>query len=537
LAEHQSEELARVRQDADATISALLADLATQKQSIDGEVARRLETVRREAQAEAASKAARELERLRQEAAEQSATAQQLAADLESQKQEIEKAMARRLEAATAKAHAEAAAKVGSELEKFRQEAAEQTAAAQRLGAELASQKSSLEGEFAKRLESARERAAAEATEKARSELNRVAREAAQQKATSQKLAAELEAQKRSLEAEKRSFEAELTRRLETVRRKAETDAALKAQQDIEQARREAAAQMASARSLSARLESQRHDMEADLKRQLQAQRKTLEADIEEKIVLEHRSKELATLRQLADARGQIDDLKRKLETSSRQLEGDVVEADLKTLLLRAYPRDEIRALPKRTGGADVHQRIYADSGKEAGSIIWECKNTATWQNSWLEKLRLDQRKQRADIAILVTAVRPRDCGRLEYRDGVWITEHALAVGVAAIFRSSLLQLSQFKDLPPDTAEKLAVIQRYLSSIEFRHRIEALVEAFQTMSSDLAAEKRSAERHWAQREKQLQLVVENISGMYGELRAVTGPTLARVTTLELPPAD
>jgi hypothetical protein len=468
-----------------------------------------------------------ELERVRQDAATQAAAAQKLTARLESQKQTMEREVAKRLESVRAQAQAEAAEKAGEELEQARRQVAAQAAVAQKLTADLELQKRSMEGEFSKRLELARQRAESEAAEKARLDVERLTREAAVQKAAAQKLTGELESQRRSMAEE-------LAQRLEDGRKQADAEAAARSRLELERVRREAAAQMAAAKKLTAQLETQKHDMEADLKRQLQAQRKTLESEIGQKIGDAHRSRELTTLRQLSDARGQIDDLKRKLEASSRQLEGEAVEADLHGLLSKAYPNDEIRALSKRGGGADVHQRIYSKSGKEVGSIIWECKNTALWSNSWVVKLRQDQRRVKADVAVLVSAARPRNCGRLEFRDGVWITEHPLAVGVAAVFRSSLLQLSQYKDLPPETAEKFAVIQRYLGSTEFRHRIEAILEAFQTMSSDLASEKRAAERHWAQREKQLQLVVENVSGMYGELRAVTGPTLARVRRLELP---
>lgn len=135
---------------------------------------------------------------------------------------------------------------------------------------------------------------------------------------------------------------------------------------------------------------------------------------------------------------------------------------------------------------------------------------------------------------MLVSVARPKGGGRLELIDGVWVTDLALAVGLSTVLRSHLIQLSQYKDVRPGTADKYAVIQRYLASTEFRQRIEAMVEAFQTMQKDLDAERRSAERHWAQREKHLQLVIENVSGMYGELRAIAGPTLARVRRLELP---
>jgi hypothetical protein len=457
-----------------------------------------------------------EMEQLRNEAATQEAATQKLSAQLESQRRSMEAELTKRLEASSDKLRAEAAAKAQEEVSRAREEAA--------------AQKRSMEKELNSRIEAAREEAAAESAEKARSEVQRANREAFAQKAAAEKLQTEMESQKRSMEAE-------LSKRLQTARQQAQTEAAAKNRAEIDQARRAAAEQADAVQKLSAQLESQRRNQEADLKRQLQAQRKMIEADVEEKLSETHRARELVTRRQLSDARTQIEDLQRKLETSSRQLEGDVVEADLHSLLSRAYPSDEIRALSKRGGGADVHQRIYSDQGREVGSIVWESKSTALWNNAWLEKLRLDQRRVKADVAVLVTTARPKNCGRLELRDGVWITEHPLAIGVAAVFRSSLLQLSQYKDLPPETAEKFAVIQRYLSSTEFRHRFEAIIEAFQTMSSDLATEKRAAERHWAQREKQLQLVIENVSGMYGELRAVTGPTLARVRRLELPSAD
>ena len=53
------------------------------------------------------------------------------------------------------------------------------------------------------------------------------------------------------------------------------------------------------------------------------------------------------------------------------------------------------------------------------------------------------------------------------------------------------------------------------------------------MREDLAVEKHSVERHWAQRGKHSPMVIENVSGMYGELRAIAEPTLARVRRLEL----
>ena len=103
--------------------------------------------------------------------------------------------------------------------------------------------------------------------------------------------------------------------------------------------------------------------------------------------------------------------------------------------------------------------------------------------------------------------------------------------------RSHLIQLQQHKAVTPPGDNKFAAIERYLSSTEFRQRIEAMVEAFQAMQTNLETERRAMERHWSEREKNLRMVIDNVSGMYGELHAVVGPTLARVRRLELPEAS
>jgi hypothetical protein len=215
-------------------------------------------------------------------------------------------------------------------------------------------------------------------------------------------------------------------------------------------------------------------------------------------------------------------------------MQGDVSEGRLVDVLATAFPGDEVQSLTKRGGGADVLQRVCSHNQEECGTIVWESKNTAQWSNAWLTKLRTDQRRVKAEVAVLVSTVRPKGRGRLELIDGVWVTDLSLAVGLATVLRSHLIQIRQYKDATPGSAEKYAVIHRYLASTEFRQRIEAMVEAFQSMQKDLETEKRSIERLWAQRQKNLEMVIGNVSGMYGELRAITGPTLARIRRLELP---
>ena len=85
--------------------------------------------------------------------------------------------------------------------------------------------------------------------------------------------------------------------------------------------------------------------------------------------------------------------------------------------------------------------------------------------------------------------------------------------------------------------EKMEIIYKYLSGSEFRQRVEAIVESFVTMKEDLEAEKRAMEKAWAKREKQIQRVVQNTAGMYGDLQGIIGASLPEIKILQLPGGD
>jgi hypothetical protein len=80
--------------------------------------------------------------------------------------------------------------------------------------------------------------------------------------------------------------------------------------------------------------------------------------------------------------------------------------------------------------------------------------------------------------------------------------------------------------------EKADVIFHYLTGIEFRQRIEAIVETFSEMKSELDKERRMYERSYAKREKQLQVVLLNTSGMYGDLQGLIGTSMQTIPALE-----
>jgi len=273
--------------------------------------------------------------------------------------------------------------------------------------------------------------------------------------------------------------------------------------------------------------------IETEIQRRTDKVRRKVEDEVAARIEEEYHNRELERQKKLSDARKQVTELKRKLEQSSQQLQGEVVELELEEILARTFPDDEIEPIGKGKSGGDVLQKVCSPSGQYCGTIVWESKNTRAWSNGWLPKLRSDQRRVKAELAVLVSTARPKDGLRFTHIDGIWITEFPLVIGVATALRANLIQVALMRLSSKGKHEKMELLYQYLSSTEFKQRVEAIVEAFRSMQDDLEKERRTTEKNWAKREKQLQMVIQNVSGMYGEFQAIAGPSLPKIRRLEL----
>ncbi|HHT9152261.1 MAG TPA: DUF2130 domain-containing protein [Candidatus Hypogeohydataceae bacterium YC40] len=294
--------------------------------------------------------------------------------------------------------------------------------------------------------------------------------------------------------------------------------------------------QQADVQKLQNQLASREKSIEAEIKQKVEKALRKAESETEKRIEAEHRNRELQLEKKLSDAKRQASELKRKLEQSSPQAQGEVIEIELENVLRRAFPEDEIEPIAKGKSGADVLQRVY-NAGQYCGMIIWESKNTQNWSKAWLGQLRSNQRRAKAELAVLVSMALPKDVSHFAQVEGVWVTEFPLVLGVATALRTNLAQAALMKQSSKGRHEKMELLYEYLSSTEFKHRIEALVEAFRSMQDDLNKERQTMERQWAKREKQIQLVVQNVTGMYGAMQAIVGQSLPKIRRLELPSAS
>lgn len=227
-----------------------------------------------------------------------------------------------------------------------------------------------------------------------------------------------------------------------------------------------------------------------------------------------------------------IEELKRKAEQGSQQLQGEVQELELENTLKSKFPYDNIEPVPKGEFGGDVLQRVVSLSGQFCGTIIWESKRTKSWSDAWLAKLRDDQRTAKAEIAIIVTQVLPKGVETFDLIDGVWVTSPKSVVPLAMILRNSLTDISNIRQISEGQATKTEMIYQYLTGPRFKHRVEAIVEAFTTLQDDLDTEKKLLTKQWAKRQTQIERVMNSTVGMYGDLQGIAGKSFQEIEGLE-----
>ena len=280
-------------------------------------------------------------------------------------------------------------------------------------------------------------------------------------------------------------------------------------------------------------LEEQKAAFELEIARKMDAEREQIKSAVLKTADESHRLKEAEKDKQITDLRQTIDELKRKAEQGSQQLQGEVLELELERLLRERFPHDQVTAVPKGIHGGDVIHEILTPAELPCGTILWEFKRTKTWSNAWIDKLKGDQRAAKADVAIIVSTTMPKDYSTFVHMDGVWVTSRDCLIGVATALRMGLLRLAEAKQAADGKHGKMEALYNYLSGHEFKHRVEAIVEAFSTMRTELEQEKKAMTKIWAKREKQLEQVLASTTGMHGDLAGIIGGALPAIESIEL----
>ena len=239
--------------------------------------------------------------------------------------------------------------------------------------------------------------------------------------------------------------------------------------------------------------------------------------------------------KKLQDAEKQILELQRKIQQGSQQLQGEVLELNFEQLLRNNFPHDTIEPIDKGVKGADVRQIVTSPKGTVCGVILWETKRTKAWSDAWIDKLKQDLRAESANIPVIVSTVLPKEFDQdMDIKDGVWITSFSLAIPLARLLRKNLLDVGYQKAVSAHQGEKADRLYEYITSHQFRQQVEAMLEVYMQMKTQITKERVAYEKMWQTREKQVDRLFSSTANIYGSIQGEVGSSALPIKGLDLP---
>jgi len=229
----------------------------------------------------------------------------------------------------------------------------------------------------------------------------------------------------------------------------------------------------------------------------------------------------------------EIDELNKKAEQGSIQLQGEVMELVLEDSLKQLFPYDQIEEIGKGIKGADIVHTVI-NKGNICGKIIYESKRTKNFSYDWIQKLKDDMMNCKADIAVLITETMPKEIKSVGNIEGIWICSTNDYKGLVMALRDGLVKVSEVLKTQENKSDKMVMLYDYLTGNEFKQYIEALVEGFINMRENIIREKSMMEKIWKEREKGLERMLLSINGFYGAIRGIAGSIIPDVNWLENP---
>ncbi|OYY04952.1 MAG: hypothetical protein B7Y76_01765 [Sphingobacteriia bacterium 35-40-5] len=276
-------------------------------------------------------------------------------------------------------------------------------------------------------------------------------------------------------------------------------------------------------------LKTRAEEMEIEIQRKMQAERNQIVEQIKKQELEKNQLKETEHQlrikefeKQLEDQKKLVDEMRRKAEQGSMQLQGEVQELILEEVLRVTFPFDQIGEVGKGVRGADCIQVVRNKFGQDCGKIIYESKRTKDFANDWIDKLKKDMRKEGVDVAVIVTQTYPKGMNCFGERDGVWICSFEEVKAVAYVLRDGILRLYNSSKSQENRGDKMHMLYDYLTGTEFSEQWKAIREGYMSMRLSIHRERDAMEKMWKMREKQLDKVLLNASSIKGSIEGIAG---------------
>jgi hypothetical protein len=201
-------------------------------------------------------------------------------------------------------------------------------------------------------------------------------------------------------------------------------------------------------------------------------------------------------------------DVQRKLQSRTPHDRGEPAEVSLFDAIIAVLPpTDIVRRIEKGRPGVDVVVEIVSGNSV-VGKIAIDSKAHARWQNSFCQKLRADQLREKAAFGILSSSVFPKNASQLHVQDGVIVCYPDRVPVLVTLLRRIILDGHVQKRSTEARNKKAEAALSFLVSREADDLLEKLVERTRSLETLDATEKKTHASTWTKRAALIREVLE-----------------------------
>lgn len=275
-------------------------------------------------------------------------------------------------------------------------------------------------------------------------------------------------------------------------------------------------------------------EIDLEVARKVEEGRSAIHEQVSQKLGNEHRLALAEREKTISEMAQKLEEAQRKATQGSQQTQGEVLEQEFEHTLRIMFSQDTIEPVKTGTRGADLHQRIQGELGKPVGTLLWEVKRAQSWGADWTAKAKRDAAEAKAEVALIVSDVLPRDIkSDFGFYEGIWCTTLSHAVPLALALRQGIIGTAEARLTALGRETKKERLYDYMVGPEFRATVEGIALPFRELSEELLAEKRATQARWKRQERRIERVLTSIASLQGDLQGIAGGEMLEIPGFEL----
>ena len=213
----------------------------------------------------------------------------------------------------------------------------------------------------------------------------------------------------------------------------------------------------------------------------------------------------------------QLEGYKRRLDQLTPEARGTLREDEILEVLRQAFPADRIERVKRGSAGrGDILHEVVSGNQRSAGTIVYECKDVARWNKSFVAQALSARDRHPATHAVLISSTVPGE-DRFCMIDGVATIGPEAVLPLVQILRASMLELARRTGSQGDREARGRAVFEYLQSSEFRCSFEAVMVGLANAQAAVVKERREHELTWSRREALYRRIEGNVLQIKGSV--------------------